>query len=493
MRSLRRTALAGLIAAGLLLAPAARAAAVGASPWDIHVFQTTNDLRQRLARVPDPWFRTGRIPRGTAVIHVDDATRYQRVVGVGGAMTDSSAWLIHNELSAGTRAGLLRNLFGPGGINLSFIRLPMGASDFTVHGQPYSYDDIPRGQTDPQLTHFSVHHDDAYIVPTLRQTRSINSRVEILANPWSAPPWMKANDAFDNVHFAGALLSSAYQPFANYFVKFIQAYAARGLPIAGVTPENEPRAPATYPSMNFPESNEATFVIQNLAPALQAARQRTKIYGADNPIGTIQYPQALLSGTAQSVLAGIAQHCYGGNFAALTALHNQSPAMDLVVSECATELTPFPVPEVVIGSLRNWASTVSLWNLALDPSGGPVEPPNVGCRGCTGIVTINERKHTVTYNKAYYQLGQIGRFVASGAQRVATEHFVSYTQASSGSYNVSSGLDDVAFVNPDGSRVLVAYNNSSRTIPYALSWRGRWALYRLPAHATATLSWNLAG
>jgi glucosylceramidase len=331
---------AAALIASLVVAPVVRAAARRPSPWDVRIYQTTNDLRQKLARVPDVSFHTGRIPSGTKVIHVSDGTRYQRVVGVGGAMTDSAAWLFHNELGAAARASVLGNLFGSRGIGLSFVRVPMAASDFTVHGRPYSYDDVARGQTDPQLSHFSVHHDDAYIVPTLRQARAVNPHMEIIANPWSAPPWMKANDAFDNLHSAGSLLASAFQPFANYFVKFIEAYAARGLPIAGVTPENEPRAPANYPSMSFPANQEASFVANDLAPALAAARLSTHIYGAETALGA-GYPEALLSGAAQSALSGITQHCYGGNFGALSTIHSTSPAVDLVVSECATELTLF--------------------------------------------------------------------------------------------------------------------------------------------------------
>ncbi len=482
-----------LVVALVLLAPSrAAAAGLAPSPWDVEVFQTTSDLHQRLARAPELFLTAGRTPRGMEVIHVADGTRYQRVVGVGGAMTDSSAWLIHNELSPGTRASLLRNLFSAGGIHLNFLRLPMAASDFTVHGKPYSYDDLRAGASDPTLAHFSVVHDDSYIVPSLRQVRSINPGVEIIANPWSAPPWMKANDSFNDLGGGGTLLSSSYGPFAQYFVKFVQAYARRGVPIAGVAPENEPFAAASYPSMRLPEPAEASFIVDNLAPALRAAHLRTRIYGAETAYSSAPYPAALIAGPARTAIGGITQHCYSGTPDELAALHLADPRLDYVVSECANELTPFPVPEVVIGALRDWASAVALWNLALDPKGGPVQAPNSGCRPCGGIVTVDERRHTVTYKLPYYQLGQVGRFVAPGAHRVASEHFVSYF-ANGSSYGVTSGLDDVAFVNPDGSRVLVAYNNSGRTISFAMSWRRRAVTYRLPAHATATLVWNRRG
>jgi len=490
----RRRAIASVLlgcgAAVVVLLVARLAAAELSSPsWNVDVFQTSADLSRRLSRMPDISFHTPST-KGVPVIHVDDLVRYQEIAGVGGAMTDSSAWLIHNMLGRAARTALMQNLFGPGGIHLNFVRVPMGASDFTAQGKPYSYDDLPPGQSDPQLRYFSVAHDDSYIVPTLRQMVAINPKVEILANPWSAPPWMKANDAFDDHNFAGSLLPSDWKPLADYFVKFIQAYARRGLPIAAITPENEPRAPASYPSMSLPEQDEAKWIVGDLQPALQAAGLPTKIYGADTGFSASYYPKQLISGEARTALSGIAQHCYHGTPDVLNTLHSIAPALDLVVSECATELTPYPVPEIVIGSMRNWASAVALWNLALNPSGGPVQPPNSGCGPCTGVVTIDEQTHTVRYNLAYYQLGQVGKFVQSGAWRIGTEHFVGYYDRPSGAYGVTPGLDDVAFLNPNGSRVLVAYNNSAGPIRFAVAWQGRSFTYRLPAAATVTFVWD---
>jgi glucosylceramidase len=148
------------------------------------------------------------------------------------------------------------------------------------------------------------------------------------------------------------------------------------------------------------------------------------------------------------------------------------------------------VPEVLIGSLRNWASVVTLWNLALDPAGGPVQPPNSGCTGCTGEVTINESTQTVNFRLSYFQLGQVSAFVEPGATHVGSNSFVSYYRTSPNKYGASPGLDDVAFVNPDGSRVLVAYNNSTSPMRFGVAWHGRGFAYSLPAKATVTFSWK---
>lgn len=427
------------------------------------------------------------------MIHVDDLARYQRFTGVGAAMTDSSAWLIHDRLGPGARTRLINDLFGWGGIHLNFVRLPMGASDFTSAGRPYSYFDLPRGRSDPRLLHFSIAHDEAYIIPSLRQVEAINPHVEILANPWSPPAWMKAHQAFDDRGGRGTLLFTAYKPLADYFVKFIKAYARNRIPIAAVTPENEPRAVASYPSMSFPESSEARWILDDLAPALQLAKLPTKIYGADAAWGAFFYPRALITGRATRALSGIAWHCYSGIPDVMGPVHSSDPALDELVSECAQELTPYPVPEVVIGATRNWASAVSLWNLALDPSGGPAQPPDSGCRPCKCIVTIDEHRRTVRFSLAYYQLGQVGRFVTPGAWRIRSEHFVRYFKRPSGIYGVTSGLDDAAFLDPDGRRVLVAYNNSPTPIRFAVNWHARSFSYSLAPRATVTFSWGRSG
>ena len=119
-----------------------------------------------------------------------------------------------------------------------------------------------------------------------------------------------------------------------------------------------------------------------------------------------------------------------------------------------------------------------------------MQPPNYGCRGCTGDVTINESTQTVSFRLSYFQLGQVSAFVEPGATRVGTNSFVSDYQTRPSQYGASPGLDDVAFVNPDGTRVLVAYNNSTSPIRFGVAWNGRGFAYLLPANATVTFSWN---
>ncbi len=491
-RRRRRRALLVLVCLIVFVSVAVRSAASSQfAPWDLRVkvVETDDDLSRHLSAMPGRLF-TRKVPRGVQVIHVDDAVRYQRIQGIGGAMTDSSAYLIHQQLAPGTQARLLNNLFSPSGAGLSVVHLPIGASDYTVGGQPYSYDDLPAGQSDPTLAHFSVAHDDAYIVPAMRDVLKINPSTKVIATEWSPPPWMKTNDAFNNLGFSGHLLPGDWPLLAQYFVKFVQAYARRGIPIQAVTPQNEPRAPAIYPSMSFAAENESKWIAQNLRPALKRAKLPTKVFGGEVSLSAADYVLSL-SHVRKSGLDGITTHCYRGVPYVLGQLHAGNPGLRLVVSECATDLTPYTASEIVIGAMRNWASSVGLWNLALDPSGGPVHKPNNGCGNCRGIVTIDPQTHQVTYNLPYYQLGQVGRFVKPGAQRVKTNHFVSYYVGTGHNhYGASHGIDDVAIRNPDGSLVLVAYNNTSSDVRFAVEWKGRYTTYELPSHATVTFDWN---
>lgn len=454
----------------------------------VHVVQTTATLAQRMKRLPDIRMVRGRV-RAPRVVQVRDGIRYQTITGFGATLTDSSAWLIHNELSATTGNKLMRRLFSSNGLHLNFIRLPMGASDFTAAEQPYSYDDMPPGESDPTLGHFSIAHDLPYIIPTLHQALSNDPALVVLANPWSAPAWMKANQATGNFLYGGTLLPGDYAPFASYFVKYLQAYRSYGVPVDAVTPQNEPHV-GEDPGMEFSEPDEATFITRDLRPALTAAGLRTQVFGLDLSWDKLSYAMALATGSTSGDLQGISWHCYFGSPEAMTQLHSHLPQLIQLVNECSPEIRPFSTAQVLIGSLRNWATVVALWNLALDPRGGPVQPPGRRCPGCRGLVTIDENTHRARPGPTYYELGQVSRFVAPGAVRIGSNTFVTDGTDAANFYQPTVGLDDVAFINPNGQKSLVTYNSSPGPVRFAVSWHGREFLYRQPAGATATFTWK---
>jgi glucosylceramidase len=460
-------------------------------PGGVAVTQTTAGLAQRLSGRRRLRFTAGR-PVDVPVIQIGSQP-LQRYLGVGGAMTDSSAELIEDELTPGARRRLLDRLFSPAphGIGLRLLRVPIGASDFTATGVPYTYDDVPSGRADPRLRHFTIAHDRAYVLPALRAAVARDRRLYVEAVPWSAPAWMKANDRLDNLGDSGALLRRDYGPFARYLVRFLDAYARAGIHVDALAPANEPVAQTSYPGMYLPSPLEARFVRRDLRRALSRAHLHPAVFGWDLSWGRLPGTSPLVRASRAGSLTGIAWHCYFGAPRDMTALHSLSPRTLQIVDECATGSgDPWATSELEIASFRDWAGAVSLWNLALDPAGGPVQPPNPGCTGCTGIVTVNPATRRFTVSRDYYELGQVSRFVHPGARRLRSTHFVAYRDTRGRVPSVTAGLDDVAFRNPGGGVVLIAYDNTRRPISFAIDWRGRYARYTIPAGATVTLRWR---
>lgn len=461
----------------------ARARARARSVPLVSVTLTSANLRRALSSMPA--LRIGRIRRDERTIWVDAGVRYQPVVGFGAAMTDTSAWLLYDELPAATRANVMAALFGSDGIGLNYVPVPMGASDFTVWGVPYSYDDLPAGQSDPALADFSIAHDDAYILPALQMMRRLNPSTNVFAAPWSLPGWMKANDALDNVAYSGALLRSDFAVAADYYVRFIQAYAQAGVPVSAIAPINEGGTPSEYPGMDL--DDEPGFITGYLVPALRAAGLGTAVYDLDGT-GFSNEEQWLANPAYRSTIAGTAVHCYAG-LAQMSQLHEMNPAGSLIMTECSPGVVSYATSEIAIAGLRNFSQAVILWNLALDPHGGPKQQVP-GCTPCDGLVTVNESNHRARLNLSYYELGQVSKFVRRGAVRIASTRWVSDYVSSSGlDYGVTPGLDNVALENPDGSKVLVVYDNSLRPIHFQVAWDGRGFTYTVGAGATVTFTW----
>ena len=195
-----------------------------------------------------------------------------------------------------------------------------------------------------------------------------------------------------------------------------------------------------------------------------------------------------MSSSAAADLTGIAAHCYYG-MGLLTALHDQYPNEPIILNECAPGIIPYSASEVVIDAADNWVSSMKLWTLATDPSGGPVQPPNTGCTGCYGLLTVSEKTHTFTRNRSYYQFAQATRFIQPGAVRIQSTRRVS-DLATARPYGVTSGVDDAAFLNRNGTRVVLAYNNTATRKTIAIAWHRKYLSYTLAPAATVTFTWR---
>ena len=422
-------------------------------------------------------FGTQRAPELT--IFVDDAKRYQTIEGFGASITDSSAWLLRNKLSESQFQELMVQLFDPEkGIGLSMLRQPMGSSDFAL--EDYTYDDMPPGGSDPGLEHFSIEKDQRYIIPVLRAALAINPQVKILATPWSPPAWMKTNDSL----VQGSLRPENYDAMARYFVKFVKAYEQAGIPIFGVTIQNEPlNVEANFPSLLMSSSEQAGFLGSALGPAFRAAGIHAKILIFDHNWDLIHYPMEVLADTkAAAYVSGIAIHCYGGNATAQSELHERFPNRPIWLTECSGggwqkgKLLDEQV-RLIIDSTRNWSQSVILWNLALDQNHAPHLG---GCKNCRGVITVNATDNAAeTIPTAdFTALAHVSKFVRPGAYRIESNTFG------------PDSLEDVAFRNPDGSLVLLVLNSGSKRVTFNIGWEKKYAVYTLPGHSAATFTWR---
>ncbi|MFC9249828.1 glycoside hydrolase family 30 protein [Amycolatopsis thailandensis] len=463
-RSLAVGAAAAVLAATVvgLTESSTAVAATSANVW-----QTTRDRADLLTRKPALTFGG---PGSGAVITVDPGKTYQSMVGFGASFTDSAAYNVFNSPS---RDAIMRSLFsGDNGIGLSWLRQPAGATDFSR--SIYSYD---AGAPDPTLARFSIAHDEAYILPLLRQAKSINSQITVMGLPWSAPGWMKTTGSM----IGGSLKTEYEAVFADYLVKFVQAYQAAGMPIAYLSVANEPKfSPAGYPGMLM-SADQQSRVINLLAPKLAAAGLNSKILAYEHNWNDPVYPQQVLANTGANTV-GTSWHCYGGNPGGQSTVRAAYPAKDVFFTECSGtesgntantfgDTLVWQGRNLAVGSVRNWARAVSLWNLALDTSHGPVIK---SCSDCMGLVTVDGS--TVTYNADYYVLGHLAKFVKPGAVRIES------------SAQAQGGIENVAFRNPDGSIVLVAVNSGGAQ-NFQVAYRGSSFGYRMPAGSMATFTW----
>lgn len=408
------------------------------------------------------------------VIRIDTRQRFQTIDGFGYTLTGGSAALLH-QMGAGERAALLQEFFGKNAnsIGVSYLRLSIGASD--LDAAVFSYDDLPAGQTDPELRHFNLSKDTLHLLPVLQEILAINPGIKIMGSPWSAPVWMKTNGS----SMGGSLKPEFYAAYARYFVRYIQAMQALGISIDAITPQNEPQHDGNNPSLVMSSLQQADFIKNHLGPAFRAANIATKIVIWDHNCDHPEYPLAILADpAARPFVAGSAFHLYGGDVSALTQVHDAYPDKALYFTEQWTGSTSqfdgdlnWHMKHVIIGTMRNWSRIALEWNLANDPDFGPHTPG--GCSQCRGAVTIDGSK--ATKNVSFYIIAQASKFIPPGSVRVGS--------------NVAAQLPNVAFRTPAGKTVLIALNESAQNAFFQVHAGKKWIRASLPAGTVGTFVW----
>ncbi len=402
------------------------------------------------------------------VIVVEPATTYQTMLGMGGSLEHSTCYNL-SRLPEKQRDEVIERLVGPErGIGMNLMRICIGTSDFTVEPY-YSYDDLPAGETDPDLARFSIEKDRAYVLPVLKTALARNPNLLFLASPWSPPAWMKTNGSLCE----GALKRECYGVYARYLVKYVEAYAAEGIPIHALTPQNEPRMSSPdYTTCLWTGEEERDFIRDHLGPAFAKAGLKTLIWCWDHNWNEPQFPRAILSEPeAAKYVDGTGFHLYEGRVEAQGKFHEEFPQKDIYFTEGSVFRSRGAVQ--LIGILRNWARSYNAWVLMLDEHRKPNRGPHSASATCIEL----KDDLTTEYRLDYYLYGQFMKFIPRGALRIA-------------STEGDRSFGNVAYKTPDGAVVLVAANSGKDGVHFKVRCGRRQFDASLAPRSVATYRWR---
>lgn len=406
-----------------------------------------------------------------ATLTLDAKTRYQEMEGFGYTLTGGSAMLLRN-MEKSKRAALLKELFGSGkqDIAVSYLRISVGASD--LDPTTFSYDDLPKGESDPDIKQFSIARDREFLIPVLKEILAINPNIKILASPWSPPAWMKNNNATKG----GELLPKHYHSYAIYLAKYIQAMTQEGILVDALTIQNEPLHPGNNPSLLMYPWDQADFIKKHLGPIFDAEKITTKIIIYDHNANNSEYPIIVLNDPgAKKYIHGTAFHLYGGTVDEISDVHNAHPDKALYFTEqwvgAGSEFAGtffWHIENLIIGASKNWCKTVLEWNLAADSHYLP--HTDGGCDKCLGAISIDGNK--VTRNPAYYIIAQASKFIPAGSVRIESSEL--------------EGIPSVAFLRPDGKAAIVLLNQGQTARRINLVSGNRKIAFEIPAASAVT-------
>jgi len=468
----RRTFLK-LSAAGLTATAAADLASalttISPSDGEITVRVTGGSLRYAAAKALS--WRSGGVADEN-VIAIDAGKKFQEMLGFGAAFTDAACYTF-NQLSSSAREELFHDLFHSSEMGLNVCRTCIGSSDYST--EVFSYDE---GEADPEMKRFSIAHDQAYVLPMLRQARKTNPDLFLFSSPWSPPGWMKAGGSM----LGGSMRQRYFGPYAQYFLKFLQAYSAEGVPLQAVTVQNEVDTDqdGRMPACSWPQEYEMGFVKNHLGPALQKSGLSTKIWILDHNYNLWGRAAAELDDPdVRKYCNAIAFHGYVGTPDQMSKFHSAHPEAQMYWTEGGPDYTSPDYAtdwakwgQTFTQAIRNWCQALTGWNLALDEKGRP----NIGPFTCGGLVTIHSQTKQITHSGQYWAFAHFSRNVKRGAKRLDSNSKL-------------PGVDQVAFENPDGQKVLVVTNSGpARTV--TLAQGNKTAELALAADSISTCSWS---
>ncbi len=440
------------------------------------VYLTAKDTTNRLTKIdPVDLEASAGVTEKENYIFVDPAKSFQTVVGIGGALTDAAAETYY-KLPTDKQQEILRAYFDPqNGIGYSLGRTHMNSCDFSSESYTYVKDG------DASLDSFNIEHDLKYRIPFIKAALALAGKdFSLFFSPWSPPAWMKDNN--DVLH-GGKLKPEYYDAWARYYTKFIHAYQAQGVPIWGLTVQNEPLAVQPWESCNYTAEDERDFVKNYLGPEMRkAGLKKVKIMVWDhNRSFLYQQASTILSDPdAAKYIWGVAYHWYVGDYFDNVKLVKQAfPQSHLLFTEGCNG--PFDMAKIndwnwgeiygrsIINDFNNGVEGWTDWNVLLDEQGGPNHVQNY----CFAPIHADTHTGNLTYMNSYYYIGHFSKFIRPGAKRIVSS-------------STNDKLLTTAFKNPDGSVAAVVLNLSDEALPFNF-WLGKTAAKSSsPAHSIET-------
>jgi glucosylceramidase len=441
------------------------------------VYVTAKDTGQRLTRAGDIIFEdVSRFTEQDQSVFVDASKTFQTVLGIGGSLTDAAAETFY-KLPREKQQELLRAYFDPeNGIGYSLGRTSIHSCDFSSESYVYVQ------EWDKELKTFNIIHDLKYRIPFIKAALAAAGKgFTLYASPWSPPAWMKSNNSL--LH-GGKLKPECYNVWADYCAKFITAYAKQGVPVWGLSVQNEPMASQTWESCLYTAEEERDFVKNHLGPTLQKAGLQDKKIIVWDHNRTLMYQRAkvvLDDPEAAKYVWGVGFHWYmGDSFENVKLVHEAYPKVNLLFTEgCHYPFDPNRLEDwkwgeaygnSMVHDFNNGAVGWTDWNVLLDERGGPNHVANF----CYAPVHGDTRNGKLSFLNSFYYIGHFSKFVRPGARRIIS----------------ASSLDDLqttAFVNPDGRIAVIVLNRSDREHPFLL-WHGsKAAKAHSPSHSILTL------
>jgi glucosylceramidase len=444
----------------------------------VEIYVTAKDTGQRLAKAGNVELADSPpINEKEAYIFVDPSKKFQTVLGIGGALTDASAETFY-KLSEDKQREILTAYFDPqNGIGYTLGRTHIHSCDFS--SESYSY--VTNGDT--HLDSFDISHDLKYRIPFIKAALATagKNNFTLFASPWSPPAWMKDND--DMLH-GGKLKPEYYESWARYYGKFINAYEKAGIPIWGLTVQNEPLAIQTWESCNYTAEEERDFVKNYLGPALRKDGLSDKkiIVWDHNRSFMFQHASVILDDPAAAKYVwGVGYHWYvDDSFENVKRVREAYPKTHLLFTEGCNG--PFDLGKIndwqwgetygksMIHDFNNGVEGWTDWNVLLDETGGPNHVQNF----CFAPIHADVKTGKLYYMDSYYYIGHFSKFIRPGAKRIISS-------------SSTDKLQTTAFLNPDGKIAVIVLNLSDEAQPFNFSVNGKSAKSSSPAHSIITL------